>query len=111
MSTLRKVLEDLNRKIVWDSKVNLQDLSKFDAILYSLGAMIDERERVALECVVTLDRIASWSEGVQVDAIFAEPHAAQLARTQLAALGITGPLNQEQEDGQAETRLRGDGQG
>jgi len=111
VSALRQVLDELNRKIVWDSKVKLSTLSKFDAILYSLGAMIDERERVALECVVTLDRIASWPEGAQVDPTFDEPHAAQLARQQLAALGITGPLNQEQEDGQAETRIRSDGQG
>lgn len=114
MSALSVILEQLNRRIVWHPSVPLKSLSEFDAILHHIRAQVDERERVALQCVVTLDRIAAWHEGAQVDATFEEPHAAQLARQQLAALGITGPLNPEHIDGneaQASTRIRSDGQG
>lgn len=111
MSTLTAAVDLLNSMIVWHPSVKLSAMRQFDSIIHELKAMIDERERVALESVVTLDSIASWPDGAQVDCTYDEPHAAQLARTQLAAFGITGPLNPENDDDDTETsaRLRDDG--
>lgn len=95
MSVLAQVLDELNRKIVWAQDVRLDQLREFDSIIYSVRSMIETRERQMLDCVVTLDRIASWPEGDRVDSTFDEPHAAKSARQQLATLGITGPLTKE----------------
>lgn len=111
MSILGEAFIRLLAAIVWHPTIRGRQLHEFDRLTYEIKALIEQRERMALACVVTLDRIASWDEGEQVDRSFDEPHAAQLARQQLAAFGITGPLNQEHGDGQAEAGFRGDGQG
>ena len=95
MSALSDAFSRLVAAVVWHPTIRPRQLQEFDRLTYEIKALIEQRERVALDCVVTLDRIASWNEGAQVDGSFDEPHAAQLARQQLAALGITGPLNPE----------------
>jgi hypothetical protein len=112
VSALGDAFDALLGKIVWHPAIKPNQLAQWDALRWDLRSQIDLRETVALQCVVTLDRLAAWPEGDQVDSTFDEPHAAQLARQQLAALGITGPLKPIQDhDGEAEARIRGDGPG
>jgi len=99
MSTLTERLNAMTSLVVWKpGEATTAQLTEFDRQKYIIRMEIERREKLMLECVVTLDRIASWHEGAQVDATLSEPGAAQLARQQLAALGITGPLTQEQTD-------------
>lgn len=98
MSVLTERLLLMASLVVWKpGQATTAQLTEFDRHKHIIRAEIEKRELQMLQCVVTLDTIAAW--GVeQPDATVAQWNAAQLARTQLAALGITGPLNKENDD-------------
>lgn len=99
MSALKERLHVMTSLVVWKpGEATTAQLTEFDRQKHIIRMEIEQREKQMLDCVVTLDVIAAWELGAYHDGNIQQWNAAQLARTQLAALGITGPLNQERPD-------------
>jgi len=91
LSTLSKDVETLAALPRWDLTTPLHVVNRFDVLKYSILSTIASQESWMRDVIRNLYVMADFESG---SGPFDEPTAVERARTLLAQVGVTGPLNQ-----------------